>query len=195
MDSPASNPRGTSDPDHHFEPLNDFETFVESRRQAIDAMIWQVPALSVAAQAFLYVAGLNPRVSDGVQIFAGAIGFMAAIAAMQLLLKHRYHEESYALVIDASRKARGATPFHGLKWFKEVAMRDSGLETRENGERSGYERRWGSGSWRRKLTEPSSVGVWTFTLFVFAAGDILIVAGGILHSIGIWQPFSLIAGY
>lgn len=178
-----------TDADQHFEPLDDFESFVESRRQAIDAMIWQVPALSVGAQAFLYVAGLNPRVSDGVQIFAGAIGFVAAIAAMQLLLKHRYHEESYAQVIDASRKARGAIPFHGLKWFKEVAMRDSELEKKEEGERPGYGVRWRPGSWRRYLTEPSSVGVWTFTLLVFAAGDLLIVSGGILHSIGIWQPF------
>ncbi len=175
--------------DRRFEPLDDFETFVESRRQAIDAMIWRVPALSVAAQAFLYVAGLNPRVSDGVQIFAGAIGFVAAIAAMQLLLKHRYHEESYAQVIDASRRARGATPFRGLRWFKDVAMWDSTLESGERGERSGYEARWGAGSWRRRLTEPSSVGVWTFTLLVFAAGDLLIVVAGILHSVGIWQPF------
>ncbi|HEY0392203.1 MAG TPA: hypothetical protein VGC63_10860 [Solirubrobacterales bacterium] len=179
----------TNDLDQRFEPLDEFETFVESRRQAIDAMIWQVPALSVAAQAFLYVAGLNPRASDGIQIFAGAIGFMAAIAAMQLLLKHRYHEESYAQTIDASRRARGMTPFRGLSWFKEAAMRDSELKRKEDGKRSGYERRWRSGSWRRKLTGPSSVGVWTLTLFVFAAGDVLIVAGGILHGVGIWQPF------
>jgi len=74
-------------------------------------------------------------------------------------------------------------------WFKEAAMRDSELEGAEEGERPGYERRWRSRSWRRKLTEPSSVGVWTFTLLVFAVGDVLIVVGGILHSIGIWQPF------
>jgi len=185
----ALNPHEVGDPDQRFEPLNDFETFVESRRQAIDAMIWQVPALSVAAQAFLYVAGLNPRVSDGVQIFAGAIGFVAAIAAMQLLLKHRYHEESYAQAIDASRRARGATPFRGLRWFKEAAMRDSELERKEDGERPGYERRWRSGSWRRKLTEPSSVDVWTFTLLVFAVGDVLVVLGGVFHGCGIWQPF------
>lgn len=177
------------DPRERFEPLDDFEAFVESRRQAIDALIWQVPALSVAAQAFLYVAGLNPRSSDGVQIFAGAIGFMAAMAAVQLLLKHRYHEETYAQTIDSSRRARGATPFDGTRWFKEVAMRDGELVARDDPEQFSYARRWRSGSWRRRMTEYSSVGVWTLTLLVFAAGDVLIVAAGILHCVGVWQPF------
>jgi|GEM_PF-3322723 len=176
-------------PQESFEPLDDFEAFVEGRRQAIDALIWQVPALSVAAQAFLYVAGLNPRASDGVQIFAGAIGFMAAMAAVQLLLKHRFHEETYAQTIDSSRRARGATPFDGTRWFKEAAMRDGELVELDEPQRSGYAKRWRSGSWRRRMTEYSSVGVWTLTLLVFAAGDVLIVAAGILHCAGVWQPF------
>jgi len=66
-----------------------FEEFVEERRQAIDQMIWQVPRLSVAAQAFLYVVALNSDVSDLVRMLAATIAFIAAVAAVQLLLKRR----------------------------------------------------------------------------------------------------------
>jgi hypothetical protein len=176
-------------PPEIFEPPNEFEAFVESRRQAIDALIWQVPALSIAAQAFLYVVGLNPNASDGVQIFTGAIGFMAATAAVQLLLKHRYHEETYAQTIDSSRRARGVTPFDGMRWFKEIAMSDGKLLARDDPERYGYAKRWRLGAWRRRTTEYSSVGVWTLTLLVFAAGDVLIVGAGIFNCVGVWQPF------
>jgi hypothetical protein len=47
-----------------FFSTDPFEEFVEERRQAIDQMIWQVPGLSVAAQAFLYVVALNSDMSD-----------------------------------------------------------------------------------------------------------------------------------
>jgi hypothetical protein len=172
-----------------FIPLDAFEKFVESRRQALDALIWQVPPLSVAAQAFLYIVALNPGSSDGVQIFVGAIGFVAASAAFHLLLKHRFHEESYAQTIDASRRARGVHPFEGVEWFKKVALEDGEAVEQEDGKALPYMQRWRDGTWRRRLAEWSSVGIWTWTLIVFAVGDVVIVVSGFLHCIDLWQPF------
>jgi hypothetical protein len=169
-----------------FVPLNEFEQFVESRRQEFDAMIWQVPGLSVAAQAFLYLVALNPAASSWVRIFAGVLGIVAALATVQLLVKHRYHEETYAETIDASRTARGAHAFRGVEWFKETAS--TSAEATE-APRSGYARRYGPHAWRRKVAAPSSVGVWTWTLVAFAIGDALIVLGALLDLCGALHPF------
>jgi hypothetical protein len=183
-------PRPPDDDHEKFVPLTPFEAFVESRRQAFDAMIWQVPGLSIAAQAFLYVVALDPGSSDWVRIFAGTLGVVAALATIQLLVKHRYHEETYSETIDASRRARGVPPFRGVEWFKETALQDLEAVDEEIGELPPYVSRYREGSWRRKVAKPSSVGVWTLTLALFAVGDALIVVGAILDRACVLHPFS-----
>jgi hypothetical protein len=172
-----------------FAPPDDFELFVEGRRRAIDDMIWQVPGLSVAAQAFLYVVALSKGTSDTVRIFAGTIGFLAAAATIQLLLKHRFHEETYAMTVDACRRRRGVAPLHGVRTLHEVALEEAKRQEHESARGSGYLHRWRPMTIRRRMAEPSSVQVWTLTLTAFALGDALIVIGAILHACGLSHPF------
>lgn len=153
-------------------------------------MIWQVPGLSVAAQAFLYVVALNSDVSDLVRMLAAAIALVAAAAAVQLLLKHRLHEETFSLVIDASRKRRGVHPLEGLGWFKDIAALDAAAAQAESGAKPSYLKRWGKGTLRRRVANPSSVAVWTMTLCVFAAADILLIVGAILDHCGVVHLFA-----
>ena len=54
--------------------------FVEERRKAAEAALWQLPSVSVAGQAFLLSAGLNPKAEDWVQILVGGLGMFAAVA-------------------------------------------------------------------------------------------------------------------
>jgi len=153
-------------------------------------MIWQVPGLSVAAQAFLYVVALNSDVSDVVRMLAALIALIAASAAVQLLLKHRFHEETFSLAIDASRKGRGVHPLQGLGWFKDIARMDADAEEAESGVKPGYLKRWGEGTLRRRVANPSSVAVWTMTLCVFAAADTLLIVGAVLDHCGVVRLFA-----
>lgn len=185
-----SQSNGPDDQNRPFPQPDPFEEFVEERRQAIDQMIWQVPGLSVAAQAFLYVVALNSDVSDLVRMLAATIALVAAAAAVQLLLKHRFHEETFSLVIDASRKRRGVHPLEGLGWFKDIATLDAEREEAKSGIKPGYLKRWGEGAPRRRVANPSSVAVWTMTLCVFAAADILLVVGAMLDHCGVVRLFA-----
>src|SRR5262245_52232870 len=110
-------------------------------------------------------------------MLAATIAFVAAAAAVQLLLKHRFHEETFSLVIDASRKRRGVHPLEGLGWFKKIAALDAETEEAKSGDKPDYLKHWGKGALRRRVANPSSVAVWTMTLCVFAAADILLVVG------------------
>ena len=172
-----------------FEPLNEFEAFVEGRRQTIDAMIWQVPGLCITAQAFLYIVALNPNASNWVRVFAGSLAIAAGLATIQLLVKHRYHEETYAETVDVSRRARDAEPFRGLGWFKKIALEGSEAVERDEKEAQSYVARYHDGAWRRRLSQSSSVGVWIATLFLFVVADALIIIGAVLDARGVFQPF------
>jgi hypothetical protein len=172
-----------------FSPPDEFEEFVEERRRAIDQMIWQVPGLSVAAQAFLYVVALNSNVSDLVRMLAALIALIAALATVQLLLKHRFHEETFSLVIDASRKRRGVHSLEGLGWFKDIARMDAETEEVESGVKPGYLKRWSKGALPGRVANPSSVAVWTATLCVFATADTLLVIGAVLDHYGVVHLF------
>jgi hypothetical protein len=53
---------------------------LEERRKAAEAALWQVPSISIAAQAFLLAAGLNPMAPGWARILVGLLGTLAAIA-------------------------------------------------------------------------------------------------------------------
>jgi hypothetical protein len=53
---------------------------VEERRKATEAVLWQLPSISIAAQSFLLAAGLNPMATDWARILVGTLGMFAALA-------------------------------------------------------------------------------------------------------------------
>jgi hypothetical protein len=63
----------TLDPDRRLR-------FVEERRKAAEALLWQVPSVSIAAQAFLLGAGLDPNASGWARILVGLLGMVAMVA-------------------------------------------------------------------------------------------------------------------
>jgi hypothetical protein len=66
---------------------------VASRRVATDGMLWQTPVLSLTAQAFLFTIALGPGSSAGARIIAATLALVASLASIQLMAKHRFHEE------------------------------------------------------------------------------------------------------
>ena len=65
---------------------------VAARRQNFDAMVWQVPALGLTAQAFLMTIALGAGSGHLARIAAGLLSALAALMSIQLLLRHRMHE-------------------------------------------------------------------------------------------------------
>ena len=65
---------------------------VAARRQNFDSMLWQVPALSLTAQAFLLVIALGSGSGHLARIAAGLLSAVTALMSVQLLLRRRLHE-------------------------------------------------------------------------------------------------------
>jgi hypothetical protein len=55
-------------------------------------MAWQVPALTITAEAFLLTIVLGADSTRSARLVASALAFVSALVAMQLMLKHRYME-------------------------------------------------------------------------------------------------------
>lgn len=125
---------------------------VVSRRQAFDALIWQTPVLSLTAQAFLFSISLTAGSSEGARIISAALALFTALAAIQLMVKHRYHEQRDSRYLQAFEKANNMLEIHG----------------RGNLEDQPWYVRW------------SSYEVWVFTLSLFAAAAIIVLLSALL---------------
>lgn len=60
-----------------------------ARRTSFDTVMWQVPALAMAAQAFLLATSLDSGASRAWRIIAAALGLFLAWVSMQLMAKLR----------------------------------------------------------------------------------------------------------
>ncbi len=131
---------------------------VASRRQSRDSLLWQVPVLSLTAQAFLFTIALGST-SRFARLLAAGLALAASLASIQLMVKHRGHEQSDSERLEAFEKqqaARGFCVIHGRPPLREGRV---------------------LGRWIRKL---SSYKVWLFILVLFAAVALWLVLGTFL---------------
>jgi len=91
MDSPQEPPSdpGALDPNI----LAAIYQSLAARRLGYDTLMWQVPVLSLTAQAFLFTIALSSGSSPWARIVASTLSFAVAIISIQLMAKHRFHEE------------------------------------------------------------------------------------------------------
>ncbi len=90
-----------------------------ARRSTYDLMLWQTPALAIAAQAFLFTLALGPDTSASVRVTASTLGLILVLMGMQLMVKHRYHEELDSRMLERLEGRLGITSWlkaspHGL---------------------------------------------------------------------------------
>jgi len=84
---------------------------VSARRHHYDAMLWQTPAISLTAQAFLLTIALGN--GDPVsRLIASLLAFLAALASAQLLAKHRYFERYNTDLLQEIEAAKQLQPVH-----------------------------------------------------------------------------------
>ena len=71
---------------------------LEERRRGFETVMWQVPSLSVAAQAFLFSAAFGSNTPRYARVIVAILGLVAVVAALHLLAKHRYLESLHGQV-------------------------------------------------------------------------------------------------
>ena len=146
----------------------------ETRRSALDQMMWETPALSLTAQAFLLTVGLQGGTSPAGRMLAGALGLGAAFASMQLLAKHRLHEVLLSRWL-SNFESRTLLPALNRPQERH-RFRDAG------------DLRLGRlGSW---LVRGRSYTLWLHTLAAFGAVNVLVLALGFLAALGLWNPLA-----
>jgi hypothetical protein len=102
---------------------------VAARRQNFDAMVWQVPALALTAQAFLMTIALGPGTGHLARIAAGLLSALAALMSIQLLLRQRVHEVADARWLHDFERAHGwgAIHQHPAERVAAAGIRSKGL--------------------------------------------------------------------
>ncbi len=136
-----------------------------ARRSAYDLMLWQTPALAIAAQAFLLTLALGPNSSDLARLTASALALALALMSMQLMAKHRYHEELDSRLLQRFEDDLGIT-----RWLKasphgqaeERALRDAKAKPPQL-------------PWPRRIWGLSSYRVWVYGLAVFGLASVLVI--------------------
>ncbi|WP_156907211.1 hypothetical protein [Thalassobaculum salexigens] len=91
---------------------------VAARRQAYDVLLWQVPALGIAAQGFLVSAALGAEVSAVVSTALFLFSFMVGLSVVWLFWKIRLHEVADSELLKEFEKIRSEEGFsvvHGQR--------------------------------------------------------------------------------
>jgi hypothetical protein len=89
---------------------------VAARRLQWDALLWQVPSLSLAAQAFLLTVALGPDSSRISRLLTSFLGVLAAFLSVHLLTKHRQAEITDAHWLAEYEQKHFETTVHGPEW-------------------------------------------------------------------------------
>jgi hypothetical protein len=97
---------------------------VAQRRLQWDNLVWQVPVLSLTAQAFLFTIALSAGNGQYARAVASALAFAAAILSMLLMSRHRKGEITDAHWLRAYEEANFGRSFHGSPW-QEARDRES----------------------------------------------------------------------
>lgn len=85
---------------------------IAERQVAHDTMMWQVPALSLTAQAFLYTVALLETTPPLYRLVASSLIVLVAVLSAQLLLKQRYSEHIGTFRLERIEKTKGLRALH-----------------------------------------------------------------------------------
>lgn len=82
-------------------------------------MAWQVPIISLTAQAFLFTIALGPDSSPIARYFASGLSILVTILCMLLMARHRQADiadAEWLADLEASRKGEPELLAHGHPW-------------------------------------------------------------------------------
>ena len=161
----------------------------ENRRGRTDVMMWQVPALALAAEAFLLSISLAPDTRGLGRTLAAGAGIIVIGASLQLMLRHRYHEILYAEWLAKAETASALPRLHEGPAAEALAWgREGHPWGREPGEKLSA---WKKPSYllrRRLVAEQSSISLWQTSLLILLAIDVAVFVIGVGTMLGWWDP-------
>lgn len=152
------------------------------RRGRYDTLIWQTPALAVAAEAFLLTVALNPTVSFNGRAVSSFVGLAIILMAGQLVARNRYLEREDSLLIHELELARERmTPNRYFRYHERPDERESN--------RLGRARLAGDAEIQNKpgwFAGRQAILVWYAGFGAMAVADLLILIASVLR----WNLFS-----
>lgn len=165
--------------------LEHLEGLAEERRRESDRMMWQVPGLSIAAQAFLYSRAFDPDTVPLAQAAIAAVALVIALATIHLLMKHGYFEETYSWALDAFRRRRGATGLNGGRVFEDAAA-ELAASLKEHGDArekrgANHYLRWAQRSHQSLVVGLPARRVWIWALLLLVAVDCAVLAAALVR--------------
>jgi hypothetical protein len=95
---------------------------VAARRTQFDQLLWQVPVLSLTAQAFLFSIALSPDGTRTTRIIASLLSLVMTFLSLHLMVKHRQAEVADSQWLEAYENKFPAPvgapkwPMHGRSW-------------------------------------------------------------------------------
>jgi hypothetical protein len=142
---------------------------VEQRRQGREQELWSIPAISVAAQAFLFTTGLEAGTSPAARIILAVVGLLTAVGTMLVVLRQA------ARVYIAEQWMEEIHGAHSV-WALEEQLVAKRAAAGQASATSVLERlpRWILGP--DQHFQISTAHVWTALLIAFAVVDLLVIA-------------------
>jgi hypothetical protein len=100
---------------------------VSARRTQFDNLPWQVSALSLTAQAFLFTLALSRDSTQLARTVACSLSMLSAFLTVHLMTRHRQAEPTDSHWIADWEKAAGVSGAHGKGWqsCREVESSDA----------------------------------------------------------------------
>ncbi|WP_456787868.1 hypothetical protein [Cellulomonas sp. P5_C5] len=86
---------------------------VAQRRMQWDNLVWQVPLLSLTAQAFLFAIVLGRDTTSLARVDSGLLSFVVTVLSITLMARHRQAEIADAHWLEEYEKARFGASVHG----------------------------------------------------------------------------------
>ena len=155
-----------------------FET-MEGKRHSLDQMMWQTPALALVAQSFLLTIGLGHESSWSARLVAVTLGIVTALGSIQLMLKHRFHEELHSWWLEQFVLARdwpGATPTR----IRQLAYRHAKHRWDQSPAADASRLRKGGHRLRHRMARRSSPYIWITVMAVFAIAQASVFVLGLV---------------
>jgi hypothetical protein len=109
---------------------------VASRRIQWDQLLWQVPVLSLTAQAFLFTIALGGGSSQTARVIAAILSLVMTVLSIHLMTRHRQAEITDADWLESYELQRYGESVHGTVWRdRRNATRQGGWPNRIRGYR------------------------------------------------------------
>jgi hypothetical protein len=106
----------------HDEISREAYAVVAARRAHFDQLLWQVPVISLAGQAFLFSIAFSPETARTSKIIASFLAVVMTFLSLHLMVKHRQAEVADSQWLEAYENefpppaGVPAWPMHGATW-------------------------------------------------------------------------------